>query len=206
MWEIIKQMRKSSQNRWKSRLGLVPGALGGGLGSQFGSQGRLGQPKGARWPKCVLKWVPIWGVIFNIFRYFWYIFEHCFRDSVLVATMTDFWWILVGFFDYFLKLFCILSGSLTSEENVILIQYLLCFKHIGLLRNKRKIIDFSYIFRYFFRDGYRHNFSSILVGFWLHFGRLFGAKIAKSGNKNSIEKHDCKKVVQDMPQPPPVLP
>ena len=51
----------------KSRFGLVPGALGGGLGSHFGSQGRLGQQKGARRPKCVHFWAPIWRPIFELF-------------------------------------------------------------------------------------------------------------------------------------------
>ena len=52
----------------KSRFGLVQGALGGGLGSHFGSQGRLGQQKGARRPKCVQFWAPIWKHFFEFFR------------------------------------------------------------------------------------------------------------------------------------------
>ena len=54
------------------------------------------------------------------------------------------------------------------------------------------------MFRYFFEMATDTDFSSIWVGFGLQFRRLFfGAKIATSGNKNNIGKHDCKKVTQE---------
>ena len=59
------------QNRRKSRLGVVRGALGGSLGNHFGSQGRLGQQKEAGCPKMVLTWVPFLGSIFDIFLHLW---------------------------------------------------------------------------------------------------------------------------------------
>ena len=58
---------KSFKTLSKSKLGLVPGALGGGLGSHFVSQGRLGQQKGARRPKCVHFWGSIWKPFFDFF-------------------------------------------------------------------------------------------------------------------------------------------
>ena len=46
--KIIKKSSKINLNWWKSKLGLVLGALEGGLGSHLGSQGRLAQKEGAR--------------------------------------------------------------------------------------------------------------------------------------------------------------
>ena len=40
-----------------------------------------------KWP---LKWVHIWGSIFNIFQYFWLHFCDLFSRLRLVATSTDF--------------------------------------------------------------------------------------------------------------------
>ena len=85
---------------------------------------------------------------------------------------------------------------MTSDESIVLIQYLLCFKHIGLLKSKRTITDFSYIFRQFGEMATDIMFSSIWVGFGLHFGRFFEGIIVKIGNKKTIEKHTCKKVMR----------
>ena len=86
---------KSVQNLWKSRLGLVPGALGEGLGCHFGPQSRLGQQKGARCQKLSLRGFPFGahlGVIFHDFgiHFLDEIYdgfqEHFFHDFDIILT------------------------------------------------------------------------------------------------------------------------
>ena len=71
------------------------------LGGYSGSQGRLAQKKGARWPKNNRVWAPILGSIFDMFRYFSMYFCVLFLVSILMATRIDFSWILISFFDFF---------------------------------------------------------------------------------------------------------
>ena len=99
--KIIKNRSKSIQNQWKSRLGLVLGARGGGLGSHLGSQGRLAQKKGARYPKNDRVWAPILESIFDIVRFFSELFCILFLVSILMATRTGFSWILISLLDHF---------------------------------------------------------------------------------------------------------
>ena len=66
--------------------GLVLGALGGGLGDHFGSQGRLAQKKTARYPKNDRLWASILGSIFDNFRIL---------SMLLCARFFEspFWWL-----------------------------------------------------------------------------------------------------------------
>ena len=86
------------------------------------------------------------------------------------------------FFESFAEVFSQVSGMSANKENVILIQYSLCFKHIGLLTNKRKIKDCSAFSGTFFKMVTDMIFSSILSRLCLRFGSLFEARIAKNGD------------------------
>ena len=77
------------------------GGSWGRLGSHLGSQGRLAQKQGARRPKNDHVWASILGSIFDIFRDFSMFFCILFLVSILMATKTDFSWILITFLDHF---------------------------------------------------------------------------------------------------------
>ena len=61
------------------------------------------------------------------------------------------------------------------------------------MKNKRKIEDFAYISGHFFKDGYRHHFSSILGRFGLHFGMLIGVEVGKKETKKHRKNITAKK-------------
>ena len=95
---IQKVIKKSSEINPKSMeveawTGL--GDFGGRLGSNLGSQARLAQNEGARLPKTDRVWAPILGSVFDIFRDFAMFFGVFFLVSILMATRTDFSWILI---------------------------------------------------------------------------------------------------------------
>ena len=54
------------------------------------------------------------------------------------------------FLGFLFEVFDIISTLSASNENVILIQYLLCFENIGLLKKKEKVSDVRYILEHFF--------------------------------------------------------
>ena len=63
----------------------------------------------------------------------------------------------------------------------------------GKLKNMQ---DFRYIFKHFFRDGYRHifviDFGSILTQLW----DVFLCSSRKNGYKKTQQKHTCEKVMR----------
>ena len=110
----------------------------------FGSQGRPGKQKGDKpWfvgPPWGPQGSPFGNPFFDIFRYFWCFFwvvfsKLCFGGFRALFFM-DLGCFLVVFFDVF---FCV-SGASITKENVVLIQYLLCSKHIYLFEKRRKSI------------------------------------------------------------------
>ena len=81
----------------------------------------LGQQRGARWPKCVPKWVPIWGSIFDIFRYFLIHFCALFSRLRFGSYFSRFSLNLGVILDSFLQLFraslkCAGKGSRSSPS------------------------------------------------------------------------------------------
>ena len=77
------------------------GGSWGRLGSHLGSQGRLARKKKARWPQNDRVWAPILGSIFDMFYDFSMFFCIVFLVSILMATKTDFSWILITFLEHF---------------------------------------------------------------------------------------------------------
>ena len=72
-----------------------------------------------------------------------------------------------------------------NKENVILIQYLSCFKHFGLLRNKRQIEDFKYISGHFFKMA-----TDIIVHcLWVDFDSILGCLLVLKSEKMDTKKH-----------------
>ena len=101
---IQKITKKSFQINPKSMEIEAWTGLGGSWGrlrSHLGSQGRLAQKKGARLPKNGRVRAPILGSVFDIFRYCSMFFCVLFLVSILMATKTDFSWILITFLDHF---------------------------------------------------------------------------------------------------------
>ena len=93
-----------------------------------------------------------------------------------------------------------------NKEHVILIQYSLCFKHIGLLKNKRKIEDFRYISGLFFARWLPIWFFIDVGSIWTPFWNAFWYWDRKNGHKKTQRKHTCKKVMQRIPGNPATSP
>ena len=92
---------KSTENRWKLRLGLVPGALGEALGVILAPKACLRQQRKARCPKMHQKWVPIWTSIGVIFLVFWSLFFNTFVEGLRTSLFIDFGSILASILGYF---------------------------------------------------------------------------------------------------------
>ena len=105
--QIITKSTQIHRKSMKIDAWTGPGDSWEGLGSQFGSQGLPGTAKKGQMAKMCPKMGSHLGVHFQQFPIiFWYMFALCFRDSILVATGTVFWWILVGFWICFCSFFC----------------------------------------------------------------------------------------------------
>ena len=96
---------KSTENRWKLRLGLVPGALGEALGVILAPKACLRQQRDARCPKMHRKWVPIWRSIGVMFLVFWGLFFNTFFEGLRTSLFIDFGSILASILGAFLVLF-----------------------------------------------------------------------------------------------------
>ena len=95
--KIIEKVSKIIPKSMEIEAWTGLGGSWGRLGSHLGFQGRLAQKQGARRPKDDHVWAPILGSIFDIFRYFSMFFCVLFLVSILMATKTDFSWILITF-------------------------------------------------------------------------------------------------------------
>ena len=74
-----------------------------------------------------------------------------------------------------------------------MIQYFLCFRHIGLLESKRKSEMLGTFSNTFFKMATDIIFSSILSRFGLQFAMLFGVKVGKMATKNHSKNIPAKK-------------
>ena len=147
----------------------------------------LGQQREARWPKCVRKWVTIWGSIFNIFQYFLIHFCALFSRLRFGSYFSRCSLNLGVILESFLQLFraswkCAGKGSRCSPS---------------LSEHYLEAPVFT-LFRIFLSHLCPDScFSHFFLNFGFHFGYHFGANIAKSCHKKSIEKQTCQKVTQD---------
>ena len=97
---IFKQSPKINPKSMEIEAWVGLGGSWGGLGSHLGSQGRLVRKKRTRLPKNDRVWAPILGSIFDIFCDFSMFVCILFLISILMATKTDFSWILITFLEY----------------------------------------------------------------------------------------------------------
>ena len=125
------------------RSGGVPGPLGKGLEPILPPQASFGAPKRAQG---LLQeglgehlgeiWDSFWEAKIHTFRICFMLFCNLFSDKRLGRLpgrfFIDLGWFVCAFFDYFF--FEILVVYCTSE-NVILIHYLLCLRHIAVIGN-----------------------------------------------------------------------
>ena len=77
------------------------GGSWGRLRSHLNSQGRLARKNEARKPKNNCVWAPILGSMSDMFHDFAMFFGIVFSVSILMATKTDFSWILITILIYF---------------------------------------------------------------------------------------------------------
>ena len=99
--KIIKKSSKIDQKSIEIEAWTGLGGSWGRLGSHLGSQGRLARKKEARRPKNDRVRAPISGSIFDMFLDFSIFFCILFLISILIATKTDFSWILITFLNHF---------------------------------------------------------------------------------------------------------
>ena len=99
--KIIKKSSKINPKSMEIEAWTGLGGSWGRLGSHLGSQGRLVRKKGARLPKNDCVWARILGSIFDISRDLSMFVCILFLVSILMATKTDFSWILIFFLEYF---------------------------------------------------------------------------------------------------------
>ena len=174
MHKSLQNPPKSKENRWKLRLGLVPGALGEALGVILAPKACLRQQREARCPKMHRKWVPIWRSIAVIFLICWGLFFNTFFESLRTSLFIDFWSILVSILDPFLVLFLNLwiSSFLQplSSENLIFEGPSLSF--LDLFCYAFGILSWNPIFCRFWTI-----LGSMLASIFEHFGDVLSIEI-----------------------------
>ena len=87
------------------------------------------------------------------------------------------------------------GASRGDAKNVVLYWYLQCLVAIDLFTKSKKNKKMSSTWGTFFERPVDTTFSSILVDFGLHFGRVLGAKIGKNtfrrGSQKTMKKKSC---------------
>ena len=77
--------------------------------------------------------------------------------------------------------------------NVVLIQYLLCLRHIVVMGNMEKCDKIPYFSSVFLRRALGVDFGSIFHRFWDHFGGPGGSKSSQTAIQKPIKKMCSKK-------------
>ena len=178
---------KSSENRWKWRPGLVPRALGRALGGMLAPKARLSQIEEACCQKLSHFWVRIWGSIFKLLRDFWIRFCDLFSRLRFGSYKYRFWKDFGRFLASVLEGFrySFLDRWEVSEMSFRYIIYYVWSTSASwkIRRNSYILATWSVTFLKMATDSV---WSSILGGFGVRFGRLFGGENRK---KWSPKKH-----------------
>ena len=114
--------------------------------------------------------------------------ESFFRSFVLEASGLYFSWIWGVVWWYFLMFFFCVSGASITKENVVLIEYLLCSKHIYLFEKGEQVYKFDTFLRTHLGAALGVDFRRIWDRFWELFGTLKAPQYGKGRSEQTVEK------------------
>ena len=100
---------------------------------------------------------------------------------------------LVRHVSLFLMFFWVFFSKLITKENVVLIQYLLCSKHIYLLKKGWQVYKFDAFLRTHLGAALGVDFRRIWGRFWELSGTLKAPKYCKRGSKKQLKNRTSQK-------------